>query len=120
VSGRRLAIIVAAAVLVLVGIGAVVLLTTSEDAADYDDQTRANFIESCTADGGEPVEPACVCWYDNIVEEIPYDRFEEVSDQLVALEETDPDAEPQVPDELLALLEPCKLEPTTTTTTAGG
>lgn len=118
--GKRIALIaIGVFALIAIGIG-VVIATSGGDSSEYDEDTRANFIADCTADGGDPVQPACECWYDAIVEEVSYDRFAEVSDELVAIQAKGSEAEPAVPDDFLELLEPCKLPalaPETTTTT---
>jgi hypothetical protein len=124
VTPKRVAIAVVAAVVVLAVVVGVVIASQGGDAAGYDEETRSNFIADCTADGGDPVRPACECWYSAIVQNIPYDRFEEVSTKLEAAQKKNPDAAPDVPDDFLTLLGPCKVEvPTssvTTTTAANG
>lgn len=109
------------AVLIVVVVGAfaltlgVVLATRGDDSSGYDDDTAAAFLADCTDEGGDDVAPACECWYDAIVDEIAYDRFEQVSAKLVAQLEKDPEAAPDIPDDFLALLAPCRIEVTPTT-----
>lgn len=73
-----------AAVAIVVGI--ILVSTSSGPTATYDEATEQRFLASCTADGGDPVRPACQCLYSEIVASIPYERFVELSDQLLDAE----------------------------------
>ncbi|CAN5765591.1 hypothetical protein BH24ACT3_BH24ACT3_01690 [soil metagenome] len=47
---------------------------------DYNADLRADFVESCTETGGDTDE--CECTYDNIEDSVPFDRFQEITDDL--------------------------------------
>jgi hypothetical protein len=56
-----------------------------ETNADGVDIVRANFLEGCVAAGDEAGignSSDCECQYDAIVEEIPFEEFQEIEDQL--------------------------------------
>lgn len=73
-----------AAGLVVVVVAAVLRLVLTGGAADrsYSSETHDRFIASCSADGGEPVRSACECLYEGIEDEVPYERFEQVDEEL--------------------------------------
>lgn len=95
--GRRLLLAGVAVAVVLAAAIGVVVASSGGDEGGYSSATEENFLAACTADGGEPVEPVCACMYDEIVENVPYDRFEAVNDALVAAREADPDAPVRLP-----------------------
>jgi hypothetical protein len=74
---------------------------------DYDDATRERFVAACTADGGEPVRSTCVCLYDEIVEHVPFDRFELLDDELATEVQDGADAPLTLPGDVQALLDEC-------------
>lgn len=73
-----------AAGLVVVVVAAVLRLVLSGGAADrsYSPESHDRFIASCSAEGGEPVRSACECLYEGIEDEVPYERFEQVDEEL--------------------------------------
>lgn len=101
---RKLLLAVGAAVVIAAVIAAVVLITR-QPAADYDDVSRARFIEACTADGGESVSATCECIYEGIVSTVPYSRFDEVDRQL---RERDPSTGPvELPADIDSIRQDC-------------
>jgi hypothetical protein len=66
----------------------------------YDDSVRRTFLEACEATKSTAL---CRCLYDRIVDQIPFDRFEEIDRELSA---TDAKAR-DVPDDLAALAIGC-------------
>jgi hypothetical protein len=48
----------------------------------YRAELRSDFVEECTDTGTE--EAACVCLYEALQSEVPFDRFEEADEQLRA------------------------------------
>jgi len=97
----------AGAVVAVAAIVAVVILGRAE-LPDYDDDTRAEFLAACTADGGAAVEPVCVCIYDELVAEVPYDRFALLDEQLRATAAELPEGLPlEVPDDIQAIIDGC-------------
>lgn len=101
-SRRRLPWLVAAGVGALVIVGVVVAVLATRDQGGYDDQTRDDFLAACTADGGDPVRPTCECIYDEMVATVPYDRFEEVDEQL-----TQQSGDLTLPDDVSAIVDGC-------------
>jgi hypothetical protein len=91
-----------------VGVAAVVWVAVSGDdpAPTYTAATREEFLAACTADGGEPVEPACACLYDAIEEHIPYERYREVSNQL--LTESELPGPLPLPEDFEELVQACR------------
>lgn len=110
-SGRRVPLwawIAGVLAVVIIAVGVIVAVTGSGDEPTYDDATRQRFLDACTAEGGEPVRNECECWYDAIVAEVPFDRFEEVDDQLTAEQAgRQPGTPLQLPADFQALLDPC-------------
>lgn len=96
-SRRRRVIVGTGVVVALLVAGLVAVLAWPTDASGYTDEVEANFMAACTADGGDDVEPVCGCLYDEIVDTIPYDRFEEVNDALETERAADADASIQLP-----------------------
>ncbi len=88
---------------VAVGVG----YLTSRPEPTYDEGTRQRFVEVCMADGGEPVRPACECLYTAITEQVSYDRFAEVHEQLVAT--LDAGDKIVLPDDIAALIPDCQI-----------
>lgn len=89
---------------VAVGIGYAV---SRSNTPTYDEASRQRFLEACTADGGDDVRPACECLYAAISERIPYERFDEVHEQL--LEAREVGEEIVLPDDMAALLPACQI-----------
>lgn len=118
-STKRLVVLVAVVVGAFALTLTIVVLAGDDETAGYGSDTKAAFIDACTADGGDDVEPACECWYAAIEDEIPYDRFESVNAKLAAQREKDPEAPIDFPDDFAALLEPCRIAVPVTATTAG-
>lgn len=101
------AVAVLAVAVVAIVMGVVLVSRDSGPTATYDAGTEQRFLDSCTADGGDPVRPACQCLYNEIVAAIPYARFEELSEQLVAASTA---GEPFVlPSEIQALVPACQI-----------
>lgn len=82
--------------------------------------TEANFMQGCTAAGGD--EDYCQCFYQRVVEEVPFDEFQSADDALA----DDPE---DVPPEFEEFAEACAgggnvegggVEGGDTSTTAGG
>ena len=64
-------------------------------------------VASCIADGGEPVRHVCECFYDGIVETVPYDRYQQVNELLLASPPAS--GEPiSLPDDFEAILTDCR------------
>jgi hypothetical protein len=70
-------------VLVVVAVVALVVLVT-RSSGPYSRGDQDAFLAACTRDGGEPVRPACVCLWNQLVENVSYERFVEVNDLLRA------------------------------------
>lgn len=106
--GRRRTVIIGAVVaVVLVAAAITAVLLAPSDASGYSDEVEENFLAACTADGGDDVEPVCACLYEAIVDTIPYDRFEEVDDALVAQREAEADGDLRLPRDFEALRVAC-------------
>ena len=71
----------------------------SSGASGYGNDTRGAFMESCAVKQQQP-EAICRCTYDEITQQIPFDRYVELDQQL----QKDPKA---VPDELLRIVADC-------------
>lgn len=74
--------------------------------ADYSDDTRASFLEPCVSGLGDDGRDICECTYDRIVDDIPFDRFEDLDRQL----QDDPDA--ALPDDVADIVVACAADPT--------
>jgi hypothetical protein len=99
---------VASAAVVVIVIAVVAVLVVSGDDPGYDDAVRQRFLEACTDDGGEPVRSTCECVYEGVEREIPFDRFEEIDDELVAQAAERGAGEPlTLPDDVQAIVERC-------------
>jgi hypothetical protein len=111
----RLPIVLGGLALVAAAVAVGALLMGGADEEDepasptYSAAVEAVFIEACTADGGEPVRPVCECFYDGIVETIPFDRYEEVNRLLLASPPSDGEPLP-IPDDFEAILAECRQE----------
>jgi hypothetical protein len=92
----------------LASAAALVLSQASDEEADptYTDATRRAFLDACTADGGDDVAESCGCLYDAIAAEIPYERYREVSDQLLASPPVDGPL--ALPEDFQALVRGCR------------
>lgn len=123
-TSTRRNVTVGAVVLVALLIAAVVaVLFWPSDASGYTDEVETNFMAACTADGGDDVEPVCVCLYAEIVETVPYDRFEEVNDSLETEQASDPSSPVRLPADFDEIRQACvdrhgATPATTTSTTA--
>ena len=71
----------------------------------YSSDTRASFLEPCVAGLGEEGRDICECSYDLIVEDIPFDEFEDIDRDL----QNDPDAE--LPDAISDIVAACAADP---------
>lgn len=105
--------LIAGGLTVVVAVVLVVVLLAGDDedeaaAPTYTDSTEEAFLVACTADGGDPVRPVCQCLYDGLVETIPYERYDEVNDLLLAAPPApgDPLA---LPDDFEEILAGCRL-----------
>lgn len=122
--------------LAVLGLAMLVLAgcTTPDNSPDaYGEATRTNFVQACsgeilqtasdrsdtTAAVQLPSSDSCACLYEHFVEEVAFERFEAIDDEL----EKDPGT---VPVELQAAMEGCAAGPTApqtdapTTTTSEG
>jgi hypothetical protein len=96
--GRSRALVVALALAAVVVIAVVAIVVAPDGGADeYNDEVEENFLAACTEDGGDDVAPVCACLYAQIVEKIPYDRFEEVNDALEAEQAADDEGGVRLP-----------------------
>jgi hypothetical protein len=81
-------------------LAAALLVACGDDrSTGYDERVEAEFLQACTSATPEPV---CRCLYDRIVDEVPFERFEEVDRRL-----SDPDA---LPADIEALAVRCATE----------
>ncbi len=65
----------------------------------YGPDERADFVEACSA-GSAATTEACGCFYDRLADEVPYERFEQVDEQI----RTDPSA---IPDDIADMAVEC-------------
>ena len=98
--------------LVAAGVALAILLLPADDAPDTSEPTYSAtveevFVASCVADGGEPVRPICECFFDGIVEAIPYERYQEVNERLLASPPATGEPLP-LPDDFDAVLADCR------------
>ncbi len=90
----------------VVVVGLLVLWPRSDPT--YDDAVQARFMEACTAQGGDPVRDTCACLYGELERTVPFDRFEEVDEQLAAqLQSTTLGQSLTLPDDVRSLLDAC-------------
>ena len=90
----------------MVVVGLLVLWPRSDPT--YDDAVQARFIEACTAQGGDAVRDTCACLYGELERTVPFDRFEEVDEQLAAqLQSTTLGQSLTLPDDVRSLLDAC-------------
>ena len=75
------------------------------DDQTYSSDTRASFLEPCIAGLGEDGREICECSYDLIVDEIPFEDFQELDREL----QGDPDAE--LPDAIADIVAACAADP---------
>ncbi len=99
----------ATAGVVVVGVAIVVIVAVRpRPQSTYDDAVRERFLGACTAQGGEPVRDTCECFYDEIEQNVPFDRFELLDESLaVQTQSTVPDQALQLPDDINAMLQDC-------------
>jgi hypothetical protein len=98
-TGRRSRLRVAGVALALAAVVAG-CSTPSNNPTDYDDTTKSNYVQGCTQDAvigtsttvlGEGLsQETCECAYDWIVQNVPFDEFKDLDDQLA----DDPNAVP--------------------------
>jgi hypothetical protein len=96
--------------LVALGLAALVVVAIAvrpDSQDDYDDAVRDRFLAACTTDGGEPVRNTCVCLYDAMVANVPFDRFELLDESLAAETQDRSDAPLELPDDVQAMLDEC-------------
>ena len=95
------------ALVLLVG----VLGACSKNSNSYGRGTEAAFMETCTVREQQP-QAICACIYEEITQQIPYDRYVELDKQMQRDDKF-------VPDELVSIVADCstRLSSTTSTTT---
>jgi hypothetical protein len=64
----------------------------------YGGDHRAGFLEECAS--GAVSRRTCGCFYDRVADEVPFDRFERLDEEMQ-------DPLPDLPDELAALAAGC-------------
>jgi hypothetical protein len=107
-SKRRWYLSVGLAVVALVVVIAIVAAVRPKRQTDYDDAVRDRFLAACTAQGGEPVQDTCGCLYDQIEQNVPFDRFELLDDTLAGeVQASAPDQPLELPDDINAMLQGC-------------
>jgi len=94
------------ALLLVVGL----LCACSKNANSYGRGTEAAFMETCTVREQQP-QAICSCIYEEITQQIPYDRYVELDKQM----QTD---DKFVPDELVRIASDCATRLTSTTSTS--
>jgi hypothetical protein len=95
-----------ASVAILIGLMAWVMVSGG-GTNTYDEQTRKDFMHACTQSGAPGSKTVCGCFYDSIVRAIPFKRYDQVNQQLLA----DAPAKGQgvqLPKDFEALLEACR------------
>jgi hypothetical protein len=75
--------------------------------SEYDDATRERFLDACMTNGGEPVRDTCTCVYDQIVQTVPFDRFEVMDELLGAQLQAAPGQPLDLPDDVATMLQQC-------------
>ena len=75
--------------------------------SEYGDNVQREFVASCVEQGGEDLRNVCECTYDKISEQIPFERFEEIDQQIA-------DQEADLPDDVIELITDCVIETTDT------
>jgi hypothetical protein len=108
---RRLPVVLGGLALVAVVVAVVAFVSGDDEEpppeATYDEDVERAFVESCSADGGDDVEPVCECFYEGIASSIPYARYAEVNDELLA--SPPPSGEPvELPDDFDEILRECR------------
>jgi hypothetical protein len=98
-----------AAVIVLV---VIVAIARPRAQSDYDDAVRDRFIGACTEQGGDGVRDTCSCFYEQIQQNVPFDRFElldeSLATQLQLQEQTDTQGEAlALPEDISGMLDRC-------------
>src|SRR4051812_17930604 len=86
------------------------LAACSKSSNSYGRGTEAAFMETCTVHEQQP-QAICACIYEEITQQVPYDRYVELDKQM----QTD---DKFVPDELVRIASDCATRLTTTTTTS--
>ncbi len=71
--------------------------------SDYGVNVQREFVASCVEEGGEDLRDVCECTYDKISEQIPFERFEEIDQQIA-------DQEADLPDDAIDLITDCVIE----------
>jgi len=99
----------AALVLVVAVVVAAAVRPRPQD--DYDEAVRQRFLAACTARGGDAVIPPCICLYDQLVANVPFDRFELLDETLEIQTQSTPEAPLQLPDDIEVMLDECVAEP---------
>jgi hypothetical protein len=69
---------------------------------DYGAALKSDFVDNCTDSG--PDKPVCVCLYDSLEAEVPYDRF-------VRLDRTLRDGSTDIPADIEELAVACAADP---------
>jgi hypothetical protein len=74
-----------------------------EDAERYGTEVREQFVADCTAQ--DETEPVCGCFYDALAANVPFERFQELDDQIREGAE-------DVPADIVDLAVACGADPT--------
>jgi len=72
---------------------------------DYSAETEAQFLATCVGTLGEAERAVCRCSYDEIVDDVAYDDFEDLDRRM----NDDPDAE--LPDDIVDIVAACASGP---------
>lgn len=78
----------------------------SEEPDAYGPELRDDFVESCRA-GGES-EAVCRCFYDQLAALVPFERFQELDEQIAQ-------GDADLPDDIVDLAVACSADQPTTT-----
>ena len=97
-SNTALKVVLAAVlgVLLLAG-GCAVIAVVAGNSSDYSDSTRTTFIDSCNEDAGgsSQARRLCACTYRWFEDNVPYERFREIDENLDESPNTTPPPELQ-------------------------
>lgn len=78
----------------------------SDEPEAYGPELRDDFVESCTA-GGES-ETVCRCFYDQLAAVVPFERFQELDEQIA-------EGDADLPDDVVDLAVACSADQPTAT-----
>lgn len=104
----------AAGVAALVGLALLAVLAGcgddgGDEAEGYSDELRDQFVEDCTESGED--EPVCGCFYDALEARVPFERFQELDEQIGEGDEP-------IPDDIVDLAAACGADPSFVPTTS--